>query len=113
MSEFVFVYATFPELELAETVAAELVADRLAACANLIPGMRAVYSWQGAIERASEVVAIFKTRSELAADVMAAIKARHPYEVPALIVLPVSSADIDYAAWLRSETVRDKEDGAE
>jgi periplasmic divalent cation tolerance protein len=111
MSEFVFVYATFPEMELAETASAELVADHLAACANLLPGVRSVYSWQGAVERASEVVAIFKTRAELADAVMSAIKARHPYEVPALVVLPVLDADAGYAAWLRSETVRVSDGG--
>lgn len=112
MSEFVFVYATFPEMELAEQVAAELVADHLAACANLLPGMRSIYSWQGAVERASEVVAIFKTRTELADAVMAAVKSRHPYQVPALVVLPVLRADPAYAAWLFSETVRGGEASA-
>jgi periplasmic divalent cation tolerance protein len=105
VSEFVFVYATFPKLDLAETVAAELVAEKLAACANILPGMRSVYAWQGAIERGEEVVAIFKTRTTLAEAATAAIKVRHPYEVPAIVVLPVLAAEAGYAAWLRAETV--------
>jgi periplasmic divalent cation tolerance protein len=110
MSEFVFVYATFPDLDLAERVAAELVAERLAACVNLIPGMRSVYAWQGAVERANEVVAIVKTLDERTDAVMAAIRARHPYQVPALVVLPVLRADPAYAAWLAGESSPASED---
>ena len=113
MSEFVFVYATFPDLELAERVGAELVAERLAACVNLIPGMRSIYAWQGAVERASEVIAIVKTRGERSEAVMAAIRARHPYQLPALVVLPVLAADPAYAAWLADESSQAVEDADE
>jgi periplasmic divalent cation tolerance protein len=103
-ADLVLVYSTFPDLATAERIAAEVVAERLAACANLTPGMRSVYAWRGAVERAEEVAAIFKTREGTAGRLMAEIKARHPYETPALVVLPVLAVDAGYAEWLLAET---------
>jgi len=77
---------------------------RLAACVNVLPGMKSVYAWQGAVERADEVVAILKSREGLKDAIFAAVKGRHPYETPILLALPVQDADPDTAAWIMAET---------
>lgn len=100
----VIVYSTFPDLAAARAAATALVEARLAACVAMIPGMVSVYRWQGAIEEATEVVLLAKTRTGRAEEAMAAIAAVHPYEVPALLVLPVEAAAAAYRAWIRAET---------
>jgi periplasmic divalent cation tolerance protein len=62
------------------------------------------YWWQGAIERAEEVVMIIKTRASLAESVGAAVKELHPYETPAILVLPVEGGEPKYLEWMMTET---------
>ena len=100
----VFVYTTFPSIVEAEEAGRALVAQRLCACVNILPGMISYYWWQGAIERGEEAVMIVKTRAALAEDVRAAVKELHAYAVPAILVLPVEGGDPDYLAWLAEET---------
>ena len=104
MERAVFVYTTFPSIVEAEKAGRSLVEDRLAACVNILPGMISHYRWQGAIERAEEVVMIIKTRASLAEPVRAAIKGMHSYSTPAILVLPLESVDSDYLSWLLAET---------
>ena len=63
-----------------------------------------IYRWQGAVERAAEVLLHIKTRSTLAPAVEARIRALHSYEVPEVVVVPVSEGSADYLAWIKSET---------
>lgn len=107
MERIVFVYTTFPSLVEAEQVGRSIVADRLAACVNILPGMISHYRWQGEVERAEEVAMIVKTRASLAEDACAAIKARHSYDTPAVVVLPVESVERAYLAWLVGATAPD------
>jgi periplasmic divalent cation tolerance protein len=74
------------------------------ACVNILRGMISVYRWQGAIERAEEAVMIIKTRASLAEAVRASVKATHPYDTPAIVVLPVESVDDRYFAWILDAT---------
>ena len=100
----VLVYSTFPSPEAAEAVGRELVERRLAACVNILPGMTSIYRWEGAIARDSEAVMIIKTGEALASAVMEAVKSRHPYANPALVVLPIVDGSAEYLGWLNSET---------
>ena len=104
MERPLLVYTTFPDADTALSVGETLVRDGLAACVNVLPGMRSVYAWKGTIERADEVVAIVKTRTGLADAAAAALKARHPYETPIILHLTVADADADTAAWILAET---------
>lgn len=104
MERPLLVYTTFADAETALAVGEALVRERLAACVNVLPGMASVYAWKGAVERGQEVVAILKTREGLADALGAALKARHPYETPIILHLPVSGADPDTAAWIVAET---------
>lgn len=103
MDEPLFVYTTFPDEAAAGAVARVLVEGGLAACVNLIPGMRSVYAWEGAIEEASEIVGLVKTRTSLADAVAAAIRAHHPYDTPVVFYLDVG-ADGPTRAWLFGAT---------
>lgn len=97
------VYTTFPSRDGAEEVARALVEARLVACANILPGMVSIYRWAGQVERADEVVMILKTTSARAPDVVEAVRARHPYEVPAILVLPVEGGLAAYLSWIGAE----------
>jgi len=100
----VLIYSTFPSAEAAESVGQVLVDKRLAACVNIIPGMTSLYRWEGKIARDSEAIMIIKTRKGSADAVFAAVKERHSYTSPALLVLPVDGGSADYLAWLLKET---------
>ena len=104
MERPVLVYTTFPDEATALAVGEALVRDKLAACVNVIPGMRSVYAWKGAVERADEVVGIVKTRAGLKDAVRAALKERHPYETPIMLFLEASGGDQATLDWLLAET---------
>jgi periplasmic divalent cation tolerance protein len=78
---FVLLYMTAPDAETAQRIAEALVEARLAACANIFPGMRSIYRWQGVIETAEEVAAIFKTAAALAEAACALIVRLHPSDL--------------------------------
>jgi periplasmic divalent cation tolerance protein len=104
MDRAVMLYTTFPSVVEAEKAGKTLVEDRLAACVNILPGMVSHYRWQGAVERGEEVVMIIKTRASLAEPVRAAVKGGHPYDTPAIVVLPIESVDETYFAWIMAST---------
>ena len=104
MERAVLVYTTWPSIVEAEQAGRGLVEARLAACVNILPGMISHYWWEGQIERAEEAVMIVKTRASLADRVGAAVKQRHLYTTPSIMVLPVDSIEPAYQAWLMQET---------
>jgi periplasmic divalent cation tolerance protein len=104
MERPLLVYTTFPDLASALTIGEALVREHLIACINVLPGMRSVYSWKGAVERSDEVAAILKSREGLAEALSVALKARHPYDTPIILHLPVAGADADTTAWILAET---------
>ena len=104
MERAVFVYTTYPSIVEAEEAGRALVEQRLAACVNILPGMISHYRWEGTIERGEEVVMLIKTRASLAEAVRAAVKERHSYTTPAILVLPIESIDQSYLAWVMAET---------
>lgn len=104
MERAVFVYTTYPSIVEAEKAGRGLVERGLAACVNIFPGMISHYRWQGAVERAEEVVMIIKTRASLAEPVSAAVKEQHSYSTPAILVMPIESVDQTYFEWLLLET---------
>jgi periplasmic divalent cation tolerance protein len=97
----VVVLCTFPDVEQARVIAAELVERRLAACVNLLPGVESIYRWEGKVERAGEVLAVIKTTRY--AELEAALKELHPYEVPEILALPVAAGLAGYLEWLGAE----------
>lgn len=107
MSDIVLLYCTAASVQEAETIAEAVVGQRLAACANIIPGMRSLYWWQGKLEKGEEAVLILKTRADLVESATAAVKQAHSYSVPCVLPLPVGAGgNADYANWLLGETQR-------
>ena len=96
----VLVYATFPSEPLAVNIGRQMVEARLAGCINVLPGMTSVYVWEGKTETSSEVVLIAKMPANAAERAVAFIKANHPYDTPAILVLPVAGGSAEYLAWL-------------
>ena len=78
-----------------------LVAERLAACVNVLPVMTSVYRWQGRVEEEREQQLVIKTGADRVAALAARLRELHPYEVPEFLVLPVSDGSDAYLRWLR------------
>ncbi len=96
----VVVLLTGPDLETMGRLGETLVNERLAACVNLVPGLISVYRWQGAVEQAHEVLAIVKTTSDLVRALERKVGELHPYDVPEVIVLPVTGGSAKYLDWV-------------
>jgi periplasmic divalent cation tolerance protein len=102
----VVLLSTVGKSEDAERIAEALVERRLAACVNVVPGLRSVYRWKGRVEREDEVLLVIKTAGERVEEVRRALVAGlHPYEVPELVALPVAGGHPPYLDWL-AENVR-------
>jgi periplasmic divalent cation tolerance protein len=100
----VLIYSTYPSQELAESIGGYLVDAGLAACVNVMSGMTSIYRWQGERHRDSEVVMIIKTRASLAERVIEAVRSRHSYTNPALVVLPVEGGSQEFIGWIMEQT---------
>jgi periplasmic divalent cation tolerance protein len=100
MSERLVVLSTVETAEDAEGLARMLVAERLAACVNIVPGVSSVYRWKGEVETASERLLVIKTRASRLEALRAALVARHPYELPEVVALPLVGGHLPYLAWL-------------
>jgi periplasmic divalent cation tolerance protein len=108
MDRPLLVYTTFPDVDIALSIGEGLVRDRLIACINVLPGMRSVYAWKGAIEQGQEAVGILKTRTGLQDQVHRALKERHPYEAPVILFIEPTGADEATLEWLVGETAGDR-----
>jgi periplasmic divalent cation tolerance protein len=102
----VSVYAVFASDEEARRISHTLIEERLAACANILGSCHSIYRWQGKIEEATEVAALFKTRADLASSVIARLAELHGYDVPAAMVWPIAESLGAYAEWVAEETLR-------
>jgi periplasmic divalent cation tolerance protein len=95
------VLVTAPDAESAARIARTLIEEGLAACVNLVPGMRSIYRWQGAVQEDAESLLIAKTRAGLVPALAARVRALHPYELPEVIALPVVAGSEPYLDWVR------------
>lgn len=107
-AQVLLVCSNVPDLDLARKMARHLLEERLAACVNILPAVQSMYRWQGALEEATEVSLQIKTTQALYAELEAAIKAMHPYEVPEIIAIPVVAGSPAYLDWVRQETNKDR-----
>jgi periplasmic divalent cation tolerance protein len=98
------IFTNLPDAASAQTLATMLVTERLAACVNVLAPCRSVYRWQGAIESAQEVPLLIKTAAARYAELEAAIRAAHPYELPEIIAVPIAHGLPDYLDWVVTET---------
>jgi len=98
------ILTTFGSEDDAAQVIAALVAERSIACGTLVPGVRSLYRWQGAVEDAREVLALLKTGAGRVAACVERLGELHPYDVPEILVLPIEVAAASYLRWVLEET---------
>ena len=99
-TKFAVVLVTAPNLKIARSLAKAALQARLIACANLVPKIESHYWWQGKIESSSEVLMVLKTQKSKLAALEKLILAKHPYDTPEFIVLPLSAGSKKYLDWL-------------
>lgn len=103
-SEYIIILVTAANREEAIKIADALLAQRKAACVNIIPKVSSMFWWGGKVDRAEENLLIIKSRTELFDEVVSSVKAIHSYEVPEIIALPVIKGSPDYLSWVTKET---------
>ena len=97
------VQITFPTAELAHEAAAQLVREKLVACAQVCGTIQSFYTWQGTFESSKETLLLAKTRLSLFDRLESAVRAVHPYECPQIVAVPIVAANADYLAWLNEQ----------
>jgi periplasmic divalent cation tolerance protein len=90
--------------EISTDLARRLVEERLVACVNILPGIRSVYRWQGAVQEDSEHLLVMKTAAERADALVVRIRELHPYQVPEVLCLPVDAGSGPYLDWVLDAT---------
>lgn len=108
MTDKIIVLTTCENSQDAQTIAETLVEKRLAACVNILPGLKSVYRWQGKVENAGELLLLIKTRRGLFEQLSAELARIHPYEVPEVIALPLIDGAPAYLGWLEKELKSDE-----
>ncbi|USO01535.1 MAG: divalent-cation tolerance protein CutA [Alphaproteobacteria bacterium] len=101
---FEFVYVTFPNLTEATRVAQDVIANNLAACVNIIPGVLSIFRDGDSIQKKPEAIFVAKTRAEIRSILQEYIIANHPYAVPSLVVLPIRDGHPDFFEWIIQKT---------
>ncbi len=103
MSDKIVVLSTCGSAEEAASIARALVERRLAACVNIVPGVRSVYRWKGAVEEAGEWLLIVKSSQALFERLEEELRKMHSYETPEIVALPVVAGSASYLEWLSAE----------
>jgi periplasmic divalent cation tolerance protein len=101
----VSVYAVFADRDEAERIGRVVVEERLAACVNILGPIGSIYRWQGKVESADEVAAIFKTTEERADALIARIAGLHSYAVPCVVTSPIDKILASYAEWVEDSVI--------
>ncbi len=97
---FLLVLNTCPDVDVATDLARDLVARGHAACVNIVPTVRSIYLWQGAVQTEDEVLLLIKTTADRFDSLREALVAKHPYDVPEVVALPIADGHHPYLDWL-------------
>lgn len=103
MTDKIVLFNTCDSPEEATRIAHQLVEQRLAACVNIVPGVRSVYRWKGQVEETSELLLIIKSSRELLPKLRAELQRMHSYEVPELVALSIVDGSPAYLEWMDGE----------
>lgn len=103
MTEALIAFTSFADEATAARVARQLVEERLVACANLLPGARSIYRWEGKLADEQEVVVLLKTRKQDWTALLSRLHELHPYDTPELIAVRVAAGAPKYMAWLEAQ----------
>jgi periplasmic divalent cation tolerance protein len=104
MTDCIVVLVTAKDEDEASCIARVLVEKKLAACCNIVSGVRSIYQWEGAIADEREVLMIIKSRRELFASLEAEVRRRHSYSTPEIIALPITAGSEAYLNWIKQST---------
>ncbi len=96
----IVVLITTSSMAEAQVIGRALVEERIAACVNIVPGLRSLFRWQGTIEEQEETLMLVKSRSEYLPSILDTVKRLHSYTVPEVIALPILGGSSDYLAWI-------------
>lgn len=102
--KFVLVLTTFPADGDAESLGTTLVEEGLAACVNVLPPMRSIYRWEGAVERADERQLLIKTTEDRTAALESRLRSLHPYDIPEFLIVRIAGGSPEYLSWLSDST---------
>jgi len=92
--------STFPDRETAQRISNQLVAEKFAACANILSGIESIYRWKERIETGNETLVFFKLSEDRQSAFQEKLRSLHPYEVPEIIFVPVVSGLAEYLRWV-------------
>ena len=92
--------STFPDAETARRISNQLVTEKFAACANILPAIESIYRWKNEVQREKEVLLLAKTTDVRFAELEKAVREMHSYDTPEIVALPVSKVSEPYRAWL-------------
>ena len=102
MPKALVIFCTCPDEEVASRLATGLVEKQLAACVNILPGIRSIYRWQGVVSEESEVMLVIKSLASRFEEVEAWLLEHHPYDVPEVLALPAEKVSTNYMAWIEA-----------
>jgi len=103
--DFVMVFSTVADADKAAKIAKAAVAEGLAACCSIIPGLRSIYKWKGKLCDEPEALCVFKTRAPLFERLRDRIRELHPYEVPEVVCVGITGGLGEYLDWIRANTL--------
>ena len=98
------VFVTVPDVQAGAGLARVLVGEQLAACVNILPGVRSIYTWKGEVKDDGEALCLIKTRAELFTALEARLCSLHPYEVPEILGVTPALGNAPYLRWLAEAT---------
>jgi periplasmic divalent cation tolerance protein len=104
MNNAIMLFCTTPSSEVSEQISNYLISEHLAACCNIISGIKSIYRWQGNVENDKEDLIIIKTSNEKYNSVEKAIKNLHPYDIPEIIYCSIEGGSIEYLNWISQNT---------
>ena len=102
-SEMSFLYVTVSDMEIARVIAGGAIREKLAACANVLPQMTAIYEWNGDVEEQNELIVILKTATKSAGVLAKWVEDHHPYDVPCILEIPLGRGNQPYVSWLQGQ----------
>jgi periplasmic divalent cation tolerance protein len=105
-SHAVIILVTAPDAETASAIGRALVEERLAACANVIPGLRSTFRWEGKVQEEAEVLMLVKARRADVQAISTRVRELHPYEVPEVVATDIVAGLDAYLEWIATETER-------
>ena len=102
--DYITVFVTAPTIEEGRKIGQVLVNQKLAACANILPGIVSIFSWEGETCEENEVLLIIKTRADLFDELSSVVRKEHSYDLPEVIAVPIAAGEDGYLRWIDQVT---------